>query len=1312
MDLDQAIPRRVRQLNVEKRRSERSGPYLTLGETRPLEATRDDHSYVLLAEPGMGKTTAMKMEARAAGTTCMRVADFLYGSLPSPPSLPIFLDALDEAPGTDAIGRLRVRLSELAWPRVRIACRASEWHDAAGDWADTVSVYSLAPLSEDEARQLLGEGADEIVSTLRRMGLGSLLESPLLVDWARSVRGDLASITSKRSFYERASRELATETNGAKVEQRRGANRAPSAEAVLDAASACFATYLLAGDARLSITLAYGVNDVDVRDFLESGLVAIESGHIDDFGDSLSARPAHRTIAEFLAAQALVRRLEGANAESARSVAALVTRDGGIPTSLRGLAGWMACLSEPLFRALLDVDPVPLALGGDVTTLSDAQRQALLEELAMAVARPESPLSWAAVDDPCWITLLSNVTPEYVRAAAPLLQVAFLSAMEQCEQPPSWTVEVCDELRRHAKSSATRRAAAGTWLTCARPSNDALKAALEEEMSTASAREATHAAVVLGLEWANRGLPLLDVLHLIDASLVTIERRRLVERIEHAPVSEAPALLRAVAAMRAQGSRRGIELDRLTDALALRVLTELGSATPAAEVLAMLRGTVEQWDGRERDVAAKMRAWLVASPAVATDLLREIHDRAQAAVSAEKPLAWWPEYHEDMSVLGLDPMRGLAGHPVLEAIAIAEASRLDTEGAEPLVEHVLAQVPDAEQQHWMTTHPRFAAWRAARHATFATENQAWASRREARDAEVRRKREHDAEKLLAAMETSPAPWRALAFALDQIFDADEDTYDPSRAPDAWGTYAPRIVAHVERELRQVPSRVDIPSVEEQLLALADGKAFDAARVLPRALSLAHASDAQLLGSLLDTVLSTATVATLCTQLSAPAWLLELAERMPDVVASAWCAYAPVALRTKLRTWFLAALARRGAAARPALDRCVFPTLTLLPAKLSAEHTELLRECITLAFAADPVRLAELAATPRRYESEVVRAYWMGAALACAGLHRDDGELQRAATFFSDARRGQARVQHLFQLLDDHPIDPSWRVRDWSPEALEQLISVAATNLAPGARGPRFLFETFDAFDLRWQNIRSFVELLASREDGGDALDRLIANPRMQPFARTLRWHREAQRRNAIDSATPDRDQLLRRLANRVPHSPAALHALVVETLERYQVQLAASNTIEANIYWNSPGVVHDENYCRDRVLDHLIATLISKGVTRVDREQSAPKNKRADFEVTRPPWRIAGEVKLTKNPDVWTAWHGQLPQYTSLAHTAGYGVYLVIWHDQPRKAPDGTRVGSAAAMQQKLRAMIAAAGMAAKTGVVVLDVRAGATSST
>lgn len=124
-------------------RDEQSGE----GKRLPLEDFRAAPAYVLLGDPGTGKTRSFEREAAATGSHYIRARAFATLA----PSLQLagktlFIDGLDEMRAAGGDGRtplyqVRQHLDRLGRPAFRLSCREADWY---GD-SDSAALLEVAP---------------------------------------------------------------------------------------------------------------------------------------------------------------------------------------------------------------------------------------------------------------------------------------------------------------------------------------------------------------------------------------------------------------------------------------------------------------------------------------------------------------------------------------------------------------------------------------------------------------------------------------------------------------------------------------------------------------------------------------------------------------------------------------------------------------------------------------------------------------------------------------------------------------------------------------------------------------------------------------------------------------------------------------------------------------------------------------------------------------------------------------------------------------------------------------------------------------
>ena len=264
--------------------------------------------------------------------------------------------------------------------------------DIADDYTAKPKLLTLKPLSEEEAITALSievssDKAAEAINKLREQGLSELYQNPLTLNFIKAIILDEGAIPEGRAdLYEKAVTQLRLEHNDRHKTSRLASL---SLDQALDAAGAAMANLLITG--HQAITRGQD-ND------------ALQLSEIADFGDAEKIRailgsnlfrtdtvngahvlPLHRTVAEFLAARWLGRKIETHPHphRAASRLIGLLSAEGGLPASLRGMVAWLPKFSPAhLGPKIIEMDPYAVLRYGGGDGLSAEQSRAMISSLA------------------------------------------------------------------------------------------------------------------------------------------------------------------------------------------------------------------------------------------------------------------------------------------------------------------------------------------------------------------------------------------------------------------------------------------------------------------------------------------------------------------------------------------------------------------------------------------------------------------------------------------------------------------------------------------------------------------------------------------------------------------------------------------------------------------------------------------------------------------------------------------------------------------------------------------------------------------
>ena len=369
---------------------------------RSLEEFRSTSAYVLLGDPGSGKTTAFEAEYEALGeNACLITArDFLTLDVNSHPDWrdkTLFIDGLDEvrvgaSDTRTPLNLIRGRLDALARPRFRLSCREADWlgnndrrHLASVSQDSQVKVLRLDLLTDSDVIRILNDhsgigDAQAFIAEARERGVNGLLVNPQSLKMLADVVAQGGEWPESRlETFEKACRQLVREHN----EEHELGGQQYTPDQLLKAAGCLCAVQLISGAAGYTLS---GQSDEDyptldqcvynnhevLRPALSTKLFKSASNN--------RFTPIHRHIAEFLGARWLAQII--GNGLPARRVLALMTgEDGTVVTEMRGISAWLAAHCQDARLDLIERDPIGVGLYGDIRGFSPDEKRALLKAL-------------------------------------------------------------------------------------------------------------------------------------------------------------------------------------------------------------------------------------------------------------------------------------------------------------------------------------------------------------------------------------------------------------------------------------------------------------------------------------------------------------------------------------------------------------------------------------------------------------------------------------------------------------------------------------------------------------------------------------------------------------------------------------------------------------------------------------------------------------------------------------------------------------------------------------------------------------------
>lgn len=1295
-----------------------------------VEKFRNAAAWVLLGEPGSGKSETFKAEAGATGGIHLTIAEFLNAD-PAPEwqGKTLFLDGLDEVRGgagaESMLISLRRQLQRLSNPPFRVACRAADWFgstdrdDLRGASPDgRLPILQFEPLAEDDVLDILREnhGVDDprrFIEEARRHAIAPLLSNPktleLIVD---AIQGEHWP-TTRDEVMQLACEKLATESS----KRHRNAQRsgAFSHDRLLDAAGHLCAVLLLSDKTGVALDAEradkrYPTIEECAPPDLEAARHSVGTRLFRPEGEERVA-PNHRSIAEYLASRWLAARIDRDQLPLGRILNLLLGRDGRTVAGLRGLYAWLALHSLMARARLLEADPLTAVIYGDVKPMPAPDKRLILQGLRREAER-HAAFRWDARSSHRFGGLFSpELTDEFIAALTTagradsdqVFADCILDILDESDPLPrlepvlkgviedaSWWRAVRDDALKVWLKLATTEAA----IALLHSITDGRLSDPDDELSGQLLRHLYPKA--MSAEALLRHLRIPKTQNLVGRFVWFWEY----DLPQKAPNRDVPVLLDALAADVdiPWPSDETFHFKRMLGKLLTRGLALQGDNVSDDRLFAWL-GTGANEDGslHRGDDGREIARWIEDRPERYKGLLAlcyrkcEGHKEPGYCVHVEKARLHESVPPDDLGRWHLDQASATSGETLTrlhldEAIAALSYQRSHRGLSLELIEQWAAEHP--EHQEWLRSRLvwEIPEWRTAQ-----------ASRKQIRRQQLQDRRRETAIRLsdhlpaISSGTANPALLHQLAAVWMGMY-VDTSGNSPVERFDQYCENGPDFLAAAEAGFIRCPERPDLPSVEEIVdLAIKRHEHYVRLPCLV-GMELCWRKGPHAVQTLSDDVLRRMVAFRLTYSAdNTPEWFLWLVANRPALVADVLVEYAAPTLRKLEHVDSLYQLAHDprykdvAEIAVPALlDR--FPTRVQAARLGYLEY--LLKAALRYRMPALAGLLVKKTASPGLDVPQKV--YWLAAGM----LH--DPERYEAA-LWRYVGKSWMRANHVSGFLSS-PADGNNEEYRLSAAGLAKLVDL----LAPHAEldWPRGGGTVTDPMR-RGDHVRALVRRLGSMatDEAILELDRLLDQPSLRKlkFALEDARHQARLRQRESEFLFLPLADVAQVLANRAPASVPDLAALLLDHLDDIALEIRRENDDGIRAFWNVKGKQpleqRDEENCRDALLTRLRPRLKPFDID-CQPEGDYANDKRADIRVScGNRIELPIELKRDSNDSLWTALRSQLiGQYANAPKAAGHGVYLVLWFggkNMPRPTDGGKRPRSPEELRSRLEATLA-----------------------
>ncbi len=1312
----------------------------------PLREFRTEPAYVLLGDPGSGKSTEFETECNDIGEEAVLISarEFLTFDVANHlewQGRTIFIDGLDEVRTgyTDSrtpFDLIRNKLDNLGRPSFRISCREADWlgendqkHLITVSANSQVVMLRLDPLTKPNIDTILEndpsiDDVKDFQENAYRRNLEGLLFNPQsLLLLAKAVAQEGGWPESRLDTFEKACQRMAVEHN---EEHRISEQRSPQAfYEILETAGRLCAIQLISGAAGHSLN--FGETDTEYlapdtwndesperrRRALASMLFKADVG-----GDGHFA-PVHRHIAEFLAARYLAQLITD-GLPASRVISLLVGEDGGVVSGFRGLSAWLAAHSYQARDDLIARDPIGVGLYGDIRNFSTEEKRRLLASLKREVIGFADTWQTASAfvslaSTKLESTLLREFTDSRRDQDHQIFIDLLLRILHQGTPLPDLSPTVLGIVRDDSWWPRVTLSALDAYINTTRCSHDRDRNLLKLLEDIQVGRVSDSYDELLGT--------ILDVLYPEQIPPARIWNY-LTGHSHRSFIGRHQIFWRLHLLIKTTDADIPELLDNLCIQMSVLEKTFKSSGLKDLPVALLARGL----DTHDIELnIARLYNWLSAGT---MNRPTGFHPNDESAFKVSRWLEKHPEVQKKIFLEGL--IRYVKGD---DSISSAHAAIYRIYGStlppdfglwcldkaveladmNPQVsKYLLREAISSYQSQTYDTGLSQSLLFERTHGHQALENQLASTLNDQELEDMQREHELKIKEYEHEQRHERKQWvnylKSNIKALQNNQANPALLYDIARAYFGWfagQNWRPdldpeqklREFLGEDEDLLQIALnslcytiwRADIPTIKDILRIKSESKVPYLAYPILAGMDQMRRSSPEQLQNLSEDQLRNAVAlyySFTVGRIQDSEWYLELVSSSPKLVAEVLVQCAKSGIRNEGESipalYNLAHIPNHSQVARYSS----LPLLRAFPIRCTLSKIEALDYLLWSALQhTDKSSIREVIEEKLSSKSmnTAQKVHWLAAGIVISPetyCHR----LEQLVGGYDK------RVRHLARFFC-----PRQKVPILTDElhytAYSLLIRSIGTSFKPTWANGVVTLE-MEATDL----VHLLIQRLASlpSQDAVQVLESLLSDAALHHWHDALRRAQDNQRVIYRDATyhVQDIKSIFKTLSNTAPANVADLAALVVDRLSEIAVRIRTGNTDDWRQYWNEdpygrPETPKNENSCRDALLSDLRGRL-PEGVDAQPEGQYA-NDKRADIRISYPGFNVPVEVKKTTHLDLWSALHNQLiERYTSDPATGGYGVYLVFWFggDNSPPPPQGKRPSTAQELQERLQATL------------------------